>query len=145
MDYPAIVIKDRRHLVAVFPDCPGCQTQTDSGEKIAGKAREALEGWLESMLAGRDVPRPPSSKVRRPRGARVLRIEVPPLLAMRLSMIWARRAAGLTQEQLARKAKVSQQQIAKLEHPDSNPTIETLERVARALGARLHVELEEAA
>ena len=56
-----------------------------------------------------------------------------------------RTKAGLTQAQLARKAKVSQQQIAKLEHPDSNPTIETLERVARALGARLNVAIEEAA
>ena len=37
--------------------------------------------------------------------------------------------------------RVSQQQIAKLENPESNPTIGTLEKVARALGASLEIGL----
>jgi predicted transcriptional regulator len=39
---------------------------------------------------------------------------------------------GLTQPELAKLAGVSQPAIAQLESPDSNPTIDTLNRVARA-------------
>lgn len=145
MKYPAIVTTEGKHTLAGFPDCPGCQTFAGPGENIEAQARDALEGWLESMLAARDIPRPPSAKVRRKRGARLLLVEVAPLLAVRLGLVWARRAAGLSQRQLAKRAGVSQQQIAKLEHPDANPTLETLESVARALGARLRVEFEPAA
>ena len=42
----------------------------------------------------------------------------------------------------AKRAGVSQPAIAQLEHPDSNPTVETLQKVARALGATLLVSLE---
>ncbi len=141
MDYPAIVTKDGRTLVALFPDCPGCVTQAGPGESIEGQAREALQGWLSSMLAARDIPSPPSRKARAPRGSRVLRVPVPPVLAVRLSLIWARTKAGLSQAQLAARAGISQQQVARLEHPDANPTIETLAKVARALGTDLVVGL----
>jgi len=36
---------------------------------------------------------------------------------------------------------VSQQQIAKLERPGENPTIETIAKIAKALGVYLDVEL----
>jgi DNA-binding phage protein len=36
---------------------------------------------------------------------------------------------------------VSQQQIQKLEGSDANPTLETLEKVARGLGLRLSVAI----
>ena len=39
-------------------------------------------------------------------------------------------------KQLREARGLTQQQIAKLEHPDANPSIDTLEVVARALGAR---------
>jgi transcriptional regulator with XRE-family HTH domain len=71
----------------------------------------------------------------------VLWVEVPARLAAKVELRWARHRAGLSQAQLAKRAGVSQQQIAKLERPGSNPTIETLDRVARALGMRLAVEL----
>lgn len=141
MQYAAIITTEGKNTLAELPDCPGCQTFAGPREDVAAMAAEALSGWIESMLAARDIPGQPTRKVRAPRGARVLLVEVPPLLAMRLSLVWARRAAGLTQAQLARRAGVSQQQIAKLEHPDANPTVGTLARVARALGAELVVGL----
>ena len=144
MKYPAIITTEGKQTLAAFPDCPGCQTFAGPGESIDAQARGALEGWLESMLAAGDIPAAASGKVRQARGSRVLQVEVAPLLAMRLGLVWARRAAGLSQRQLAKRAGVSQQQIAKLEHPDANPTLETLEKVARALGARLLVEFESA-
>jgi transcriptional regulator with XRE-family HTH domain len=68
-------------------------------------------------------------------------VEVPPRLAVKIELRWTRHRARLTQAQLAKRAGVSQQQIAQLEHPDSNPTLDTLERVARALGAHLELHL----
>ncbi len=51
----------------------------------------------------------------------------------------ARRAAGLTQAELAARLGLSQSAIAKLERADSNPTVETLDRTLRATGHRLQL------
>jgi predicted transcriptional regulator len=42
---------------------------------------------------------------------------------------------------LGKLAGVTQQQIAKLEDPDENPTLQTIEKVARALGLSVNIEL----
>jgi len=51
----------------------------------------------------------------------------------------ARRAARLTQAELAARLGVSQSAIAKLERPGCNPTVETLDRTLRAAGFRLQL------
>ncbi len=51
-----------------------------------------------------------------------------------------RKAAGLTQEQLAERSGFSQQYISKLEQGRRNPTVVTLYELANALGVS-HVEL----
>lgn len=51
----------------------------------------------------------------------------------------ARRAAALTQAQLAASLGVSQSAIAKLEREGCNPTVKTLDRVLRATGHRLQL------
>ena len=51
----------------------------------------------------------------------------------------ARRAAGLTQAELAARLGISQSAIAKLEREGSNPTVETLDRTLRATGHRLQL------
>ena len=55
-----------------------------------------------------------------------------------------REKLGWTQTQLARKVGTTQSGIARLENPSyQNYSLKTLEKVARALGARLVVGLEE--
>ncbi len=49
----------------------------------------------------------------------------------------ARRAANLTQADLAGRLGISQAAVAKLERPGANPTVETLERAVWATGRRL--------
>jgi len=51
-----------------------------------------------------------------------------------------RKAAGLTQEQLAERSGFSQQYISRLEQGWRNPTVVTLYELAEALGVS-HVEL----
>ncbi len=138
--YAAVVRREGRRLVVEYPDCPGCQTFADRARDLVPMAREALEGWLEAeILAGRAPPRP-SRRVRVRRGSWRCDVAVSPRLSLTLALRWARQDAGLTQAELARRLRVSQQQIAKVEHPDANPTLDTLLRVAAALGVALRVE-----
>ncbi|TPO05166.1 helix-turn-helix transcriptional regulator [Mesorhizobium sp. B1-1-5] len=51
-----------------------------------------------------------------------------------------RAAAGLTQEQVAERADISQQYISGLERGQRNPSLETLYKIAQALSVS-HVEL----
>jgi DNA-binding XRE family transcriptional regulator/predicted RNase H-like HicB family nuclease len=142
VQYHAVVTRDGRASVAEFPDCPGCHTQAAPGEDILLCAREALEGWLETHLVLGRVPPLPSSKARRaPAGQRSIMVPVSAPLAARLQLRAARHRAGLTQEALARKVGVSQQQIAGLESPDANITLGTLLRVADALGQDVAITL----
>jgi transcriptional regulator with XRE-family HTH domain len=52
----------------------------------------------------------------------------------------ARRAAGLTQAQLASRLELTQPAIAQLEAPGANPTLATLERTLRAAGHDLEIK-----
>ena len=141
MRYPATIAEEDGAFVILFPSCPGCQTQADTKREIAPMAQEALEGWLEATMAAGDAPPVPPKRARAPKGSRLLWVEVATKLAVKMELRWTRHQAKLTQAQLAKRAGVSQQQIAQLEHPDSNPTLDTLEKVARALGAQLELRL----
>ncbi len=95
-------------------------------------------------MAGGEVPPRPIERASAPHGSKLVRIPVRAGLAASLAIRWARNDARLSQAKLASLARVSQQQIAKLEDPDENPTLETLEKVARALGLTLDVSLHAA-
>lgn len=58
------------------------------------------------------------------------------------AVIEARVAAGLTQEQLAKRMDTSQSVIARLESGRTRPSTQTLERLAAATGTRLRVSFE---
>lgn len=52
-------------------------------------------------------------------------------------LVHARRKAGLTQRDLARRSGVAQPAIAKIEKGHTSPRVDTLERLLRACGSRL--------
>lgn len=137
MQYPAVVKREGRFVLAEFPDCPGCQTFAEDRESLESNAEEALVGWLESNL-GRDlVPPRPSHKS----GNGILLIPVPVSLALRMELRWARDDAKLTQAQLAKRIGMTQQQLASLESENANPTFDTITRVAKGLGRNVVVFL----
>jgi predicted RNase H-like HicB family nuclease/DNA-binding XRE family transcriptional regulator len=141
MFYIAFVTREGRHWLAEFPDCPGCQTFAGSQDELARMAKEALEGWLEAHLVDGQVPPAPKAHRRAPARHRAVRVLVDPALAVAVQIRQARARLGLTQAALAKRARVSQQQVAKLERPGENPTIGTLTKVAKALERSLDVEL----
>jgi predicted RNase H-like HicB family nuclease/DNA-binding XRE family transcriptional regulator len=137
VQYRAIIEKEKIGRPAwnvSFPDCPGCLTFGRSEANALDAAHGALEGWLETMLATGQVPPAPKAK----RGHAVT---VNPVLSAVVQIRQRRAELGLTQAQAARLAKVSQQQIARLENPDANPTLATLDKVASALGMRVELSL----
>jgi DNA-binding XRE family transcriptional regulator/predicted RNase H-like HicB family nuclease len=140
IEYPAIVRREGRFMTAEFPDCPGCQTFVERGKEIAPVAVEALQGWLEAWLAEGEAPPRPTRRLRPPRGMRAIYVPVSPRLGLTLAIRWARQDAGLSQTALARQLGVSQQAVAKVEHPDANPTLNTMLRVAAALGMSLSLD-----
>ncbi len=140
MEYNAVVTTEGKFTLAEFLDCPGCQTFAEEGESIEAMAADALGGWLVSNLSrGISPPRPGSVPIAK--GAKMIAVRVSPALAIRIELRCAREDANLTQAGLAQAVGITQQQIAKLEAADSNPTIDTLQRVASGLGRNLYVSL----
>jgi transcriptional regulator with XRE-family HTH domain len=54
----------------------------------------------------------------------------------------ARQAAGLTQAELAKRARMKQPEIARLERRGANPRLATLKRVVNATGHDLKLDLD---
>jgi len=140
MEYHAVVTEEGKFTLAEFPDLPGCQTFAEEGESIEAIAADALDGWLASNMS-RSVTLPRPGSVSIAKDAKVLAVPVAPTLAIRMELRWAREDASLTQSDLARAVGITQQQVAKLEAADANPTINTLQRVAEGLGRRLYISL----
>jgi len=60
------------------------------------------------------------------------------------TLIEARKQAGLSQDQLARRMKTSQSYVARIESGQVRPSTNALERFARATGTRLKITFEPA-
>lgn len=142
MHYDAYVTREDGTYLIEFPDCVGCQTQTDNDDEVLAFAREALEGWLEANLVERRIPPHPKRHRSPPRGGRVEPIFVGPKLSIALQVRWARQELSLSQKDLAERVGVTQQAIAKIEDPDANPTLDTLSKVATALGLTVEVTMK---
>ena len=56
------------------------------------------------------------------------------------AMIDARKAAGMTQKELADKTGIAQGDISKLENGNANPSLKTLQRLADGMGMSLRLE-----
>ena len=57
-----------------------------------------------------------------------------------MSLVMARKKAGLTQAELSEKTGISQSDISRLENGSRNPTIALLNRIANALNATCKIE-----
>jgi ribosome-binding protein aMBF1 (putative translation factor) len=68
--------------------------------------------------------------------------ELVPEFALARAVIAARVTAGLTQEQLAKRMDTAQSVIARLESGRTQPSTQTLERLATATGTRLRISFE---
>ncbi len=63
-----------------------------------------------------------------------------PEFAIIQAIIDARKSSGLTQKELAEKTGISQGDISKLENGTGNPSIRTLQRLAKGMNKKLRIE-----
>ena len=56
------------------------------------------------------------------------------------ALLDARKTAGLTQTDLAERTGIAQADISKMENGNANPSLKTLQRLAKGMGMRLKVE-----
>jgi antitoxin HicB len=141
MYYVAKLTRAGRHWLVDFPDCPGCQTFGHSKTEALEMAADALAGWLATVLKHGELPPVPKSRT----GQTMVAVPVPARLAAVIMIRLRRAELGLTQKQLADRLGVSQQQVAKLEDPDTNSSLASIEKAMRAIGVRLEFVPEEGA
>ena len=133
MVYNCTIEKDGDMYIAQFPDMPNIATCGFTHEEALAMAQEALEGCLESDISrGMPIP-PPSYSDGYP-------VSVASHIALSLQLRELR--GGQSQTDIARRLGLSYQAYQRLENPrKANPTIKTLERIARVYGRELTISL----
>lgn len=139
INYPAKISyskEDESYLVE-FPDLRGCLTEGATLEEALNNAKEALSAYLSSIFErGFSVPEPSELK-----GKSIYMIEPEPEVATPIMLRKMREELEINQIEAARRLNISYQAYQRLENPTKcNPTIKTLEKVAKAFGKRLHLE-----
>jgi antitoxin HicB len=133
MVYNCTIEKDGDMFIVQFPDMPNIQTYGNSHEEALAMAREALEGCLESDISrGMSVPSPSFT------GG----YPIPVASHIVLSFMLRELRGEQSQTDIARRLGLSYQTYQRLENPrKANPTIKTLERIARVYGRELSVSM----
>ena len=134
LQYPAKIKKSEGVYLVAFTDFENINTWGETLDQALKNAEDALNGCLQSDFErGFQLPDPSEKK-----GRNLYDIPVKPHIAV--SLMLRKLRASHTQQEIARKLKISFQVYQRLENPrKANPTIKTLEKVACAYGK--HVTL----
>jgi predicted RNase H-like HicB family nuclease len=139
MQYTAFLTNEGKQTLAEFPGCPGCQTFAGPGENIVERAEEALAGWLEAHLVTGQAP-PEPKRVR----AKGTWANYRGVGARQAGPALGTEAGGLESGRIGPAGRTEPTGGCPARGPNHNPTLDTLERVAAALGTRLEVGLKAA-
>ena len=132
--YPANIEKQVDGYLVTFPDLANVMTYGSTTEEALHNAEEALNGCIESDFE-RNFTIPLPSTVT---GKDIYSIPVAPHIAVAI-MLRALRA-DRPQAEVARQLNISYQVYQRLENPrKANPTVKTLEKIARVFGKRVEL------
>jgi antitoxin HicB len=133
MIYYCTVEKEGDEYIAQFPDMTNVVTCGFTHEEALAMAKEALEGCLEADIShGNEIP-PPAYKEGYP-----VTVSSHITLSLRLREL----RGNQSQTDIAQKLGLSYQSYQRLENPrKANPTIKTLEKIARVYGRELSVSI----
>ncbi|MDR1398558.1 MAG: type II toxin-antitoxin system HicB family antitoxin [Treponema sp.] len=133
MTYNCTIEQEGDMFIAQFPDMPNIQTFGNTHEEALTMAQEALESCLESDITrGLSIPQPAYKKG----------YPVPVANHIALSLRLRELRGEQSQTDIARKLGISYQAYQRLENPrKANPTIKTLERIARMYGRELNISI----
>lgn len=134
LSYAAHIKKDSDGYLVTFPDFDNVVTYGMTVEAALANAEEALNGCLESDFERNFKIHEPS----RISGKNVHQIPVAPHIAVAIMLRTLR--AERSQMEIARELNIAYQVYQRLENPrKANPTIKTLEKIARVYGRRIEV------
>jgi len=134
LTFPARIEKSEDSFLVTFPDLENIVTYGASIEEALVNAEEALNGCIEADFERNFAIPSPSSLS----GDDVFPIPVAPHVAV--AVMLRRLRAGRSQIDVARQLNISYQVYQRLENPrKANPTIKTLEKIARVFGKRVDV------
>ncbi|MBP9673584.1 MAG: type II toxin-antitoxin system HicB family antitoxin [Bacteriovoracaceae bacterium] len=139
MKYFAKITKQKNHSYVVeFPQLIGCLTEGKNIIQAQKNAHEALNGWLISNCDRKlNIPEPKILK-----SPHHYPIDVEPSIAFAIMLRKIRQKKGITQTDLAKKLKISQQAYAKLETPlITNPSLKTIDKISEALDVKFYFDL----
>jgi len=133
MVYRCTVEKEGSEYVAQFPDMPNVVTCGFTHDEAIEMAKEALDGCLEvDVSQGNAIPGPSFAD------GHPVAVANHIVLALRLREL----RGGQSQDDIARKLGLSRRSYRKLENPrKANPTVKTLEKIARAYGRELTLSI----
>jgi len=133
MVYFCTVEKEGDEYIAQFPDMPNIVTCGFTHEEALAMAKEALDGCLEVDIShGNEIP-PPSYTNGYP-------VSVASHIALSLRLRELR--GSQSQTDIAQKLGLKYQTYQRLENPrKANPTVKTLEKIARVYGRELSISL----
>jgi antitoxin HicB len=132
LQYPAKIYREGKHYLVSFPDFENINTFGATLEEALLNAEEALNGCLESDFERNFHISEPS----RCTGKDIHCIPVQPHIAVAFMLRKLR--ADKSQIEIARELNISYQVYQRLENPrKSNPTIKTLEKIARVYGKKM--------
>jgi antitoxin HicB len=127
-------------LIAQAVDAPAALTVgRDEPDAIAQATDALLTLFAHLMAEGEPIPRPSRPKRGQPCAT------LPPIVAAKLAIYEAMRAAGLTQTALAERLGCDPRQIRRLLDLDHDSRLDQLEAALAALGKRLVIDVQDAA
>ncbi|MCL2410059.1 MAG: type II toxin-antitoxin system HicB family antitoxin [Treponema sp.] len=133
MVYNCNIKKNGDIFLVDFPDMPNVLTYGVSHDHALEMAKEALEAILEVEISKGMSIRPPAYKKGYP-------ISVASHITISLRLRELR--GGQSQTDIAQKLGLSYQAYQRLENPrKANPTVKTLEKIARVYGQELSIAL----
>jgi antitoxin HicB len=133
MVYNCTIEKEGDMFIVQFPDMPNIQTYGNTHEEAIAMAQEALEGCLEADISRGLIIPPPVFTGGYP---------VPVANHIVISLKLRELRGEQSQTDIARRLGLSYQSYQRLENPrKANPTVKTLEKIARVYGRELNISI----
>lgn len=136
MYYACKIVKDKAMgFVASFPDLPNVNAFGSSIGEALAMAKEAMDGAFESDLDMGLNFIYPKTEPNEKKG--LYAVELSPRIEVAYKIFEARR--GQTKSHVAKKAGMTPQAYQRFETSKGSPTVETLYKIAAALGKKLEI------
>ncbi|MBR4915803.1 MAG: type II toxin-antitoxin system HicB family antitoxin [Fibrobacter sp.] len=136
MDYAAKVEKDKKMgFVVSFPDLPNVNAFGRTQKEALAQAKDALDGAMESDLELGYTFVYPKTEPNPKKG--LFPVALSPKVEIAYKIFEARR--GMKKSQVAKAAGMTPQAYQRFETPNGSPSVETLYRIANALGKKLEI------